>query len=128
MVRRDKSDPAPMMALWDRLIAECGLQPMLISKDAGLGKSQPSEEQAEALFASNIEQIKKLATGAGSLVKGFIMELERQNTFIRLADAEDGGHKLGYELVSGSKSMLKRIANALGIERVTESQIEVRHD
>ena len=128
MVRRDKSDPAPMKALWDRLIAECGLQPMLISKDARFGRSQPSEEQAEALFAANIAQIRKLATGAGSLVKGLIMELERRNAFIRLADAEDGGHKLRYEFVSGSKSLMKRLASALGIERVTDSHIEVRDD
>ena len=127
MVRLDKSDPAPVGAFWDRLIAECSLRPVLIPVSGRAGERHLSETQAEALFKSNITQLSRLSTGAGSLVKGLIMELERCGTFIRLSGAQRGGHEVKYELLSGSRALVKRIATALGFERVTDTKLLVSH-
>ncbi len=80
------------------------------------------------LFAHNIEQIRQMNIAAGSMVKGLIMELERgaRDTFIRLRDPDPGGHGVSYDFVRGDRSLVGKIARALGFALVTDDRLEVR--
>jgi hypothetical protein len=156
MVRLDKSDPLPDRALWDRIIAECGVQPVDVAADGTVSTRTVSDattvtaagaattssladtastrvqldpQAIEALFDANVLQIHRMSIAAGSMVKGLIMELERagRNTFIRLHDAEQDGHVVRYEFVQGDRSLVGRIARSLGFADVTDSRLEVRH-
>ena len=86
-----------MESLWDRLIADCSLRPVLIPDAAGPTGPHRTEQ-----------------------------ELERRDAFIRLSNAEFGGREVMYELVAGKKSLVKEVGAALGFERVTESVRRVR--
>lgn len=133
MVRQDKTDPAPMPELWQRLRDECHLQ----IDDDGESQDQPvvNEENESAsqdldkLFDSNMVELNKMNVSAGSMVKGLIMELERdnRNTYIRLHDAVSGGHIIHYDLVKGDPNLVKRIGGALGFAKVTDHDLEVHH-
>jgi len=127
MVRRDKSDPAPMPSLWDRIITDCKLTPISIPKAAPPELIHFDERELDHLFAANIEQIRKMAVSAGSLVKGLIMELERRDIYIRLYGAAVGGHKVEYKMVIGKPGLVKRLATALGMEHVSPSVLQVSH-
>ena len=127
MVRQDKTDPVPLVSFWDRIITDCSLAPTTIPPADGPNVTHLGEEELDALFDSNILQIVKLAVAAGSLVKGLIMELERRDTYIRLFDAAPGGHRVEYKLVAGNQVIVKRLASAFGLERVTDSLLQVRH-
>ena len=83
----------------------------------------------DALFKHNVQEINKMNVSAGSMVKGLIMELERKNrnTYIKLRDAEEDGHKVYYDFVSGKPDLVARIARALGFKTVTDELLEVRH-
>ena len=91
------------------------------------GKLSASEK--DALFEANVQQIDSMNIAAGSMVKGVIMELQRdnRNTYIRLHDAVPGGHIVHYDFVEGDKDLVFRVARALGFEEVTESKLEVHH-
>jgi hypothetical protein len=127
MVRPDKTDPAPMQTLWDRIITDCKLDRVTIPQAENPNEPSLDGEALDALFESNIAQIANMSVAAGSSVKGLIMELGRRDTHIRLTAAEAGGHKVKYELVTGSGQLVKRIATALGFERVAESLLQVRN-
>lgn len=155
-VRLDKSDPIPDRALWDRIIADCGVRPVDIGADGnittrtvsaaptvttttasttsslgdtGTARTPPDTLGIEALFEENVQQIDRMNIAAGSMVKGLIMELERagRNTYIRLFDAERDGHVVHYEFIQGDRSLVGRIARSLGFAGVTDSRLEVRH-
>jgi len=53
------------------------------------------------------------------------MELERRDTYIRLYYAEQGGHRVEYEFLSGKQDLVKGLATAFGFERVTDSLLQV---
>ncbi|MBF8293920.1 MAG: N-acetylmuramoyl-L-alanine amidase protein [Bacteroidetes bacterium] len=127
MVRKDKSDPSPDIAFWNRVIADCRLAK---TSDLGPTPAAPrllSELEKDALFEANVHQISVMNTAAGSMVKGAIMELERneRNTYIKLRDAVPDGHAVNYDFVEGDKGLVFRIARALGFKEVTESRLEV---
>jgi len=84
--------------------------------------------EIEQLFQANIAQINLMYVAAGSMVKGLLMELERnnRNTYIRLREAAPNGHVVFYDFVQGDKTLVGRIARALGFKMVTESKLEVR--
>ena len=84
--------------------------------------------EIEQLFQANVAQINLMKVAAGSMVKGLLMELERnnRNTYIRLREAVPNGHVVLYDFVQGDKSLVGRIARALGFKTVTESKLEVR--
>ncbi len=88
-----------------------------------------TDEEKEKLFQDNVVEINKMNVAAGSMVKGLIMELKRgdRNTYIKLRDAEENGHVVYYDFVQGDKSLVSKIAKALGFKSVTESRLEVRH-
>lgn len=127
MVRKDKSDPAPDQALWDRVIAECRLQKTGIIGSADDQRKALSDMDKDRLFESNIQQINIMNVAAGSMVKGLLMELERdtRNTYIRLHDAVPNGHAVSYDFVQGDAGLVFRVARALGFKEVTESRLEV---
>jgi N-acetyl-anhydromuramyl-L-alanine amidase AmpD len=125
MVRRDKSDPAPLEKLWDRIMAECGVKPIKVSAPKRVGRPTMSERELDDLFRHNVEQIDRLYVPAGSVVKGLIMELSRRDTYIRLTNPALGGHMVEYEFVQGTRSLVKRVGRALGFKSVTKSLLQV---
>jgi hypothetical protein len=127
MVRSDKTDPAPMTSLWDRLTADCRLTRMPNPPISQLDTPRLTDDELERLFASNVHQIRTLSVAAGSLVKGLVMELERRDTYIRLYYAEPNGNGVEYEFLTGNEELVKRLATALGIECVGESKLQVHH-
>jgi hypothetical protein len=126
-VRSDKSDPAPDQSMWDTLISECNLnvtdpvQPLSLDLQAAF---DPNE-----LFEHNIRQIDHMHISAGSMIKGLIMELQRdgRDTYIKLRDAVAGGHTVKYDLIKGDPALVVRIADALGFRSATADTLEVRH-
>lgn len=87
-----------------------------------------TDQEIEQLFNQNVEQINQMNVAAGSMVKGLIMELERgaRKTYIRLGKPTPGGHRVEYEFVQGDRTLVGRVARALGFKTVTESVLEVR--
>ena len=87
-----------------------------------------NREEIDELFQHNVRQIEQMNVAAGSVVKGLIIELERKNrgTYIRLRNAAPGGHTVEYDFVSGDRSLVGRVARALGFQSVTDSLLEVR--
>lgn len=128
MIRKDKSDPAPDRSLWDRIINTCGATKSKIGTPNGLRRRIMTDEEIEQLFEHNVQQINQMNIAAGSMVKGLIMELERgdRGTYIKLNNPTIGGHAIDYTFVQGDKSLVGRIARALGFKTVTESKLEVR--
>lgn len=134
MVRKDKSDPAPVPELWERLTNECNLVTVDIDEEVEDDEQTATDEtmsdqEIDELFDHNIRKLNKMDVAAGSMVKGLIMELERgdRDTYIRLREAEPDGHKIHYDFIEGDKSLVKRIGNALGFKKITEDLLEVRH-
>lgn len=85
--------------------------------------------QIAELFQANVQQLDLMNIAAGSMVKALIMELQRdnRNTYIRLHDAVSDGHVVYYDFVEGDKSLVFRLARALGFQEVTDSKLEVPH-
>ncbi|MHC4435080.1 MAG: peptidoglycan recognition protein family protein [Planctomycetota bacterium] len=125
MVRRDKSDPAPDLSLWDRIIKECNLELISIPKASHPEAIHLSDLELDRLFAGNMTQVAKLSVAAASLVKGLLMELERRDTYIRLYSGAAGGHKVQYHILVGNPALVKRLASAFGIEHVSPSTLLV---
>jgi N-acetyl-anhydromuramyl-L-alanine amidase AmpD len=133
MVRKDKSDPAPVPELWERLIDDCNL--VTISEEQDEEEQTESDEEAmneqeiDELFEHNARELNKMDVAAGSMVKGLIMELERndRNTYIKLRDATPDGHTVHYDFIEGQKDLIGRIGKALGFKRITEDLLEVRN-
>ncbi|MDQ3698666.1 MAG: N-acetylmuramoyl-L-alanine amidase [Gemmatimonadota bacterium] len=129
MVRTDKSDPAPVQALWDRLLNECRVKPVAVGAAAPAPTARSmGQDEVDALFQHNVQQINRMNVAAGSMVKGLVMELERNGraTYIRLTNPAGGGHTVDYSVVQGDRSLVGRIARALGFKSVTDSRLEVR--
>lgn len=128
MVRPDKSDPIPDVGLWERLLRDCAVRPIDPSHVDAPPTRGLSADELGALFEHNVGQIDVMNIAAGSMIKGLMMELERgdRNTFIRLLDAVRDGHAVGYEYVQGDRSLVGRIARALGFAAVTDDRLEVR--
>lgn len=132
MVRKDKTDPAPMPDFWETIKEGCNLE---IKGDTnGLSGDDEdnglmTEEEITALFNQNMMELNKMDVAAGSMVKGLVMELERKNrsTYIRLHDAEDDGHIIFYNFLEGKKDLVMRIAGALGFKEATDNKLEVHH-
>jgi hypothetical protein len=125
-VRLDKSDPAPDPALWQTLEAVAGLRPVAVPAPRVLLEEELTAAEIEALFNRNVRRIDRMHVPAGSLVKNLLMELERRDTYLELMTPEPGARAVRYELLRGDPAVLARIADWLGFERVTESELEVR--
>lgn len=130
-VRKDKTDPAPMPELWETLKRACNLTVVGIKTDPPKKEisKKMTDKEIKELFDHNIEEINKMNISAGSMVKGLIMELEREDrdTYIKLRDAESGGHTIFYDFVEGDKELIRKIADALGFKQVTQTKLEVHH-
>lgn len=129
MVRKDKSDPAPMPELWERLINECNLEVVGKEQKPKREEGGMNEQEIDGLFDHNYKELDKMNVAAGSMVKGLIMELQRDEraTYIKLRDAEVDGHTIYYDFIQGSKDLTKRLGNALGFKKITEDMLEVRY-
>jgi hypothetical protein len=127
-VRTDKSDPLPDKNFWERVITDCNLNTVSISKKEEVVKLLTDNDKAK-LFEENVQQINKMYVPAGSMVKGLIMELmgNATPTYIRLKDAVKDGHAVSYEFVEGDSGLVFRIATALGFKSVTDNKLEVRN-
>jgi hypothetical protein len=132
MVRKDKSDPAPIPEFWERLKSDCNLQSDEdndLSAPDEISNKKMSEREITELFNQNVLELNKMHIPAGSMVKGLIMELSRKNrnTYIKLRDAEAGGHVIFYDFMEGDKGLVKRIGLALGFKKVTAIKLEVHN-
>ena len=59
--------------------------------------------EIETLFEANVQVILRMNTAAGSMVKGLIQELCREDrgTYIELRDPRPDGHTVSYEFQAG---------------------------
>ncbi len=121
MVRRDKTDPIPDNNLWTTIQAKSNTQERSMV--------EMSNQDLDALFEHNVQEINKMYVSAGSMIKGLIMELERddRDTYIKLRDAVPDGHLVRYDFVQGDPNLVFRIGNALGLKTVTNDTLEVRN-
>ncbi len=86
-----------------------------------------TQQEVDLLFNDNLLQIDRMNIASGSMVKALIQAIESNGpTYIRLTDAEQNGHKVGYQVVDGDDSLLSTMASALGLN-LSDSTIEVRH-
>ena len=133
MVRKDKSDPAPIPELWKRLIDDCHLSTVsgvnTGNEQVESDKGAMNEQEIDELFEHNAQELNKMHVSAGSMVKGLIQELERsnRNTYIKLRDATPDGHTIQYDFIEGQKGLIKRIGKALGFKKITDDLLEVRN-
>jgi N-acetyl-anhydromuramyl-L-alanine amidase AmpD len=129
MVRSDKSDPVPDKSFWKRIIKECSLTQLEINNNQESKIVNMNEEDNNKLFEHNMKELNKMYVPAGSMIKGLIMELARdeRNTFIKLRDAESGGHIVYYDFVQGDPGLVYRLGIALGLKLVTEDKLEVKN-
>ena len=128
MVRKDKSDPLPDKSLWDRIINDCGVTPVEVGASKPQVGGKMTDQEIEALFEHNAQQINQMHVSAGSVVSALISELERngRNTYIKLRNPVPRGHTVEYEFVQGDKTLIARAARVLGFKSVTDSRLEVR--
>lgn len=128
MVRLDKTDPIPDPAFWASLCASCGLTIVNNVAAAPPPTGRLGEADIAKLFQGNVVAINAMNVAAGSMVKGLIMELQRNNraTYIRLRNPVAGGHAIEYDFVEGDPGLVERIARALGFQAVTPTRLEVR--
>lgn len=135
MVRQDKSDPVPDPRLWQALRQHAGLTPtpistagaVVIPSARGARATALSTSAVDTLFANNTRRLDHMALASGSLVKNLLMELERRRTYIELATPDIGAHTIRYTLAQGDPENVRRVAHALGFQRVTDTLLEVRH-
>ena len=131
MVRSDKSDPAPDLALWATLEDLARLAPTAVAPSTPPPPSPPStaltRRDIDALFHENARRINALSTAAGSMVKTLVLELERRRVYLRLADPKPRAHSIEYSVAQGDARLVGRLARALGFENVTDRLLEVRH-
>ncbi|MFC1569293.1 N-acetylmuramoyl-L-alanine amidase [bacterium] len=127
MVRMDKSDPAPDQSMWDKIIEKCAVE--TAEPKAPAHPVPLTDVDIDELFEHNIQQINLMNIAAGSMIKGLIMELARgdRNTYIKLKNAAEQGHKVNYDFIMGDPGLVFRIANAFGFKTVTHETLEVRH-
>ncbi|WP_045860730.1 hypothetical protein [Teredinibacter purpureus] len=86
-----------------------------------------TEEQSETLYQQNVQELNKMTIPAGSMISTLLGALDGNGpVYIRLSDAEVGGHKIGYALIEGSSVVLSSLSQALGLT-LTASTIEVPH-
>lgn len=89
--------------------------------------TEMTQAEQEVLFAHNLIELNKMNVAAGSMVKGLLMELERdqRNTFIRLKNARIDGYTVFYEFIQGDESLVLRLGGALGLIITANEKIEV---
>lgn len=128
MVRADKTDPLPDPAFWTQLRDTCGLT-FVDGVTPMTGGRRLSDSDIQQLFLENTATLNKMNVAAGSMIKGLIMELERNGraTYIRLLRPVVGGHVVDYQLVQGDADLVGRVGRALGLAAVTDTRLEVRH-
>ena len=86
-----------------------------------------TSEQIETLFQENVAEFSKMNRTAGNLVKSLLWELQDsgRNTYIRLHDAEPGGHAVSCDMVQGDAEMVKLAAESLGFKSWDNNRLEV---
>ncbi len=139
-VRRDKTDPAPTMTLWNALHNHAGVRPVVITPPVLPGAPTLSRRELDMLFAQNVRVLDDMDVAAASLVKALLMELERRDTHIRIANPEPAGHRVEYAFVKGVRKLIGQVAvkgvrkligqvaRALGFKTVTDDLLEVHGD
>lgn len=127
MVRQDKTDPLPDINFWNRVVADCKLQVAGSAASASATPAATNKLDKDSLFNENMATLNQLEIGAGSLVKGLVMELCRgQNTtYIKLRNPKPNGFEIYYDVVQGDKGLVPRLARALGFKDVSENRLEV---
>ena len=136
-VRPDKTDPLPDVNFWNAIAAGCGLAKVAIGAPVP-GDGMPdvpvtpagSQVDLVQLFEDNVQEILKMESMSGSMVKQLILELQQPGraTFLRLHDAVTDGHEVRYEVVQGDATLVTGIAGALQVfEEVTPDKLVVLH-
>ena len=72
-------------------------------------------------------QFSKMNRAAANLIKGLLWELQdnNRNTYIRLRDASENGHKVFYEIIQGDSSLIPLAAKSLGFKKWESNCLEV---
>lgn len=84
-----------------------------------------NRQEIDELFKANMQQVAKMDTASGSMVKAFVQGIEQNGpAYVKLSGATK--HKVNYTLVSGLKLQLRLVADALGVI-VTDTYIEAYH-
>lgn len=126
-VREDKSDPLPDDRFWQRVIAECSLATVAIGTATEVplvASAAALAANREAVWENNVQQILKMSSMAGSMVKQVLLELKERDTHVHLRDAE--GHTVFYDVVEGDPGLVTGLAIALGVfAEVTDSKLVV---
>ena len=125
MVRSDKSDPAPDLNMWSKIVKECDLTEIDSNNTQEVEMKKLSDVDIENLFENNVLEINKMNVGSGSMVKQVIQELEQEKTYIKLKNAKENGHSVEYDFLEGNKDLVYAFADYLGFYKVTENKIEV---
>ena len=125
MVRTDKSDPAPDLNMWNKIVNECGVTEIDLNNTQEVEMKKLSDVDIENLFENNVLEINKMDVGSGSMVKQVIQELEQEKTYIKLKNAKENGHSVEYDFLEGNKDLVYAFADYLGFYKVTENKIEV---
>lgn len=85
-----------------------------------------SDDEKDALFASNMQHVRVMHIAAGSMIKQLLHELKKRQTYIRLYDAVPDGHRVEYAVVEGDAEWVRRIGRVLAFQTVTDTELEVR--
>ncbi|MEO8168084.1 MAG: hypothetical protein ABI623_07550, partial [bacterium] len=121
------TDPLPDISFWNRIVADCKLQIADPSALESPSAAADSRVDKNMLFNENMASLNQLEVGAGSLVKGLVMELCRgqNSTYIKLKNPAPSGFVIYYDVVQGDKGLVPRMARALGFKDVSEDRLEV---
>ena len=126
MVRPDKSDPAPDPRVWSTLRDRADLEPVQVAiQEEPEDNKELTSRAIEALFSKNVVQINGMDVAAGSLVKAFVMELERRRTYLQLDAPTPAGYGIPFELLQGDSREVARLAKALGIAEASKNMLRV---
>jgi len=127
MVRRDKSDPAPDDAFWQRVINECGLQLVEPGETPAGEGAMVTQQQIDELFQHNVSQFTKMDRDSGNMVKQLLWELQAHGntTYIRLREPVENGSAVFYDVAQGNAELVKLYADSLGFASWDDNRLEV---
>jgi hypothetical protein len=84
-------------------------------------------QQIETLFSENMLEISQMNIASGSMIKALLQALETNGSvYIKLSNAVPEGYKANYCHKEGDKTLLIKIASALGI-LISDNTLETAH-
>lgn len=82
-------------------------------------------KEIEKLYQENIAQIAGMDIASGSVIEGFVRNIERNgNNYVRLSNPT--AHRIDYVLVEGDMNGLWDVSRDTGVN-LTDTYIEARH-